>query len=219
MKEYIKILEKTTLFEGVDAESITAMLGCLGAEKKSYAKGEYVLRINQPIDRIAVLVEGKLHVQLDDYWGNRSIISVVEVAQMFGEAYATQKGGVSQSDVVAVENSTVIFFDINRILTVCSSACRFHALAVRNLFYAVSDKNVKLVNKLRIVSERTTRQKLLAFLSGEAKRQNSADIVIPFDRQQLADYLGVDRSAMSNELCKLRDEGKIIFNKNRFTLI
>ncbi|MBP3691881.1 MAG: cyclic nucleotide-binding domain-containing protein, partial [Clostridia bacterium] len=148
MKDYIKILEKTTLFEGVDAESITAMLGCLGAEKKSYLKGEYVLRVNQPIDRIAVLVEGKLHIQLDDYWGNRSIISVVEVAQMFGEAYATQKGGVSQSDVVAVENSTVIFFDINRILTVCSSACRFHALTVRNLFYAVSDKNVKLVNKL-----------------------------------------------------------------------
>ena len=94
----------------------------------------------------------------------------------------------------------------------------FHTTVVQNLFYAVAEKNLGLVRKLDYMSRRTTREKLLSYLSEEAKKQNSANIMIPFNRQQLADYLAVDRSAMSNELCKMRDEGLLSFEKNRFSL-
>ena len=138
---------------------------------------------------------------------------------MFGEAYIAPESGTLMNDVLAIEDSTVIFFDIKRIITVCSNACRFHSMVVQNLFFAIAEKNRRLVQKLDCMSRRTTREKLIAYLSEEAKRQGSGSFSIPFNRQQLADYLSVDRSAMSNELCKMRDEGLIEFERNQFMLL
>lgn len=219
MKKYIPILKNTQLFSGASDEDIEAMLGCLQAKLCTYEKGEYVLREGERVDRLMMLVKGELHIQRDDYWGNRSIISMVGVGEMFGEAYAAPESGPLMNDVLAVEDSAVIFLDIGKLLTVCPNGCKFHAMAVKNLFFAISEKNRKLVRKLGYMSRRTTREKLIAYLSEEAKRQNSGSFSIPFNRQQLADFLSVDRSAMSNELCKLRDEGLIEFEKNRFRLL
>lgn len=219
MKKYIPILKKTQLFSGASDEDIEAMLGCLQARLCTYEKGEYVLREGERVERLMMLVKGELHIQRDDYWGNRSIISMVGVGEMFGEAYAAPESGPLLNDVLAVEDSAVIFLDIGKLLTVCPNGCKFHAMAVKNLFFAISEKNRKLVRKLGYMSRRTTREKLIAYLSEEAKRQNSGAFSIPFNRQQLADFLSVDRSAMSNELCRLRDEGLIEFEKNRFRLL
>ena len=219
MKKYIPILKRTKLFSGVGEDDIASLLSCLGARKKEYKKGEYILREGEHISDIFILVEGKIHIQKDDYWGNRSILSVISVGEMFGEGYAAPESGVLLNDVVAVEASSVIFFDVKRILTTCSSACRFHNMIVQNMFFAISDKNRKLVQKLGHMSGRTTRAKLISYLSEEAKRQGSSAFTVPFNRQQLADYLCVDRSAMSNELCKMRDEGMIKFEKSRFELL
>ena len=219
MEEYIPVLRKTKLFAGVDGEDILSMLSCLGARLVSYKKGEYVLRQGGQLRDILVLAEGCLHIQKDDYWGNRSILGQIGVGEIFGEAYAAPESGALLNDVVAVENSSVFFFDVKRVLSTCSSACRFHTLVVQNLFFAISEKNRSLVRKLDYISRRTTRDKLISYLSEEAKRQNRADITIPFNRQQLADYLSVDRSAMSGELCKMRDEGLLTFEKNRFRLL
>lgn len=219
MKRYISILKNTQLFSGASDEDIEAMLGCLQARLCTYKKGEYVLREGERIERLMMLVKGELHIQRDDYWGNRSIISMVGVGEMFGEAYAAPESGPLMNDVLAVEDSAVIFLDIGKLLTVCPNGCKFHAMAVKNLFFAILEKNRKLVRKLGYMSRRTTREKLIAYLSEEAKRQNSSAFSIPFNRQQLADFLSVDRSAMSNELCKLRDEGLIEFEKNRFRLL
>lgn len=219
MKRYIPILKNTQLFSGASNEDIEAMLGCLQARLCTYKKGEYVLREGERIERLMMLVKGELHIQRDDYWGNRSIISMVGVGEMFGEAYAAPESGPLMNDVLAVEDSAVIFLDIGKLLTVCPNGCKFHAMAVKNLFFAISEKNRKLVRKLGYMSRRTTREKLIAYLSEEAKRQNSGAFSIPFNRQQLADFLSVDRSAMSNELCRLRDEGLIEFEKNRFRLL
>ena len=219
MKKYIPILKRTKLFSGVGEEDIASLLSCLGARKKEYKKGEYILREGEHISDIFILVEGKIHIQKDDYWGNRSILSVISVGEMFGEGYAAPESGALLNDVVAVEDSLVIFFDVKRILTTCSSACRFHNMIVQNMFFAISDKNRKLVQKLGHMSGRTTRTKLISYLSEEAKRQGSSTFTVPFNRQQLADYLCVDRSAMSNELCKMRDEGMIKFEKSRFELL
>lgn len=219
MKRYIPILKNTQLFSGASDEDIEAMLGCLQARLCTYKKGEYVLREGERIERLMMLVKGELHIQRDDYWGNRSIISMVGVGEMFGEAYAAPESGPLMNDVLAVEDSAVIFLDIGKLLTVCPNGCKFHAMAVKNLFFAISEKNRKLVRKLGYMSRRTTREKLIAYLSEEAKRQNSGAFSIPFNRQQLADFLSVDRSAMSNELCRLRDDGLIEFEKNRFRLL
>lgn len=219
MEKYIPLLKRTQLFSGVGEEEIRAMLTCLQAKRCTYKKGEYVLRQGEHLDNILVLAEGKLHIQRDDYWGNRSIINIVSVGGMFGEAYVAPESGVLMNDVLAVEDSVVIFFDVKRIMTVCSSACRFHSMVVQNLFFAISEKNRKLIQKLTFMTKRTTREKLIAYLSEEAKQYNSSEFSIPFNRQQLADFLSVDRSAMSNELCKMRDEGLIEFKKNCFKLL
>ncbi|MBE6606811.1 MAG: Crp/Fnr family transcriptional regulator [Ruminococcaceae bacterium] len=218
MKKYIPILKRTQMFAGVTQEEIASMLSCLGARLKSYKKGEYVLRQGEHLSDIVVLVEGNLHIQKDDYWGNRSILGQIAVGEMFGEAYVAPESGALLNDVVAVEDSTVIFFDVKRIITTCPTACRFHAVVVQNMFFAISEKNRRLVQKLGHMSKRTTREKLISYLSEQAKKQNSASFTIPFNRQQLADFLSVDRSAMSNELCKMRDEGLLEFDKNRFKL-
>lgn len=219
MQKYIPVLKNTKLFDGVDDDNIASMLSCLGALHRNYQKGEYVFRQGEHICDITVLVEGKLHIQRDDYWGNRSILENIAVGEMFGEAYAACESGALLNDVVAVNDSTVIFFDMKRMLTSCSAACPYHTKVVQNLFFAISEKNRKLVQKLGHMSRRTTREKLISYLSEEARRQKSASFVISYNRQQLADFLSVDRSAMSNELCKMRDEGMLEFEKNKFRLL
>lgn len=219
MKQFIPILKQTKLFSGVGDDEISSMLSCLGATLRVYKKGEFVLRQGERLSEIMVLAEGNLHIQSDDYWGNRSILGEICAGEMFGEAYAAPESGALLNDVAAVTDSAVVCFDVKRILTSCSSACRFHTIVVQNLFFAISEKNRKLVQKLGVLSKRSTREKLISYLSEQSKRQNSASFSIPFNRQQLADFLSVDRSAMSNELCKMRDEGLIRFEKNRFVLL
>lgn len=218
MKKYISILKNTQLFSGVGENEINAMLNCLQAKVYNYNKGEYILRQGEHINNIMVLVEGNLYIQRDDYWGNRSIINMIGIGDMFGEAYVAPESGAILNDVVAVKDSTVIFFDVKKILTTCSSSCRFHTIVIQNLFFAISEKNRMLIQKLGHMSKRTTREKLISYLSEQAKKQKSGTFLIPLNRQQLADFLSVDRSAMSNELCKMRDEGLLTFEKNKFTL-
>ena len=218
MEKYLSVLRKTRLFAGVEEQEIKAMLSCLNAVMQTYQKGETVLHQGEYINRLMVLASGLVHIQKDDYWGNRSILGQIAPGELFGEAYAAPDSGPLLNDVIAAADSVVIFFDVRRVLTTCSSACRFHAMVVQNIVFAMSEKNRALVQKLRHMSERTTRRKLISYLSDQAKKHHSASFAIPFNRQQLADFLAVDRSAMSNELCKMRDEGLLTFEKNRFTL-
>lgn len=219
MKEYISILKRSQLFSGLGEDEISGMLSCLDARLRKYKKGEYALRQGEHVNDIMLLVEGGLIIQKDDYWGNRSILGHIAPGDMFGEAYIAPQSGPMLNDVVAVENSAVIFFDLRRVISTCSNACRFHAMVVQNMFYAISEKNRNLVQKLGHMSKRSTREKLISYLSEQARRNNSPDFSIPFNRQQLADFLSVDRSAMSNELCRMRDEGMLKFERSHFTLL
>lgn len=219
MQKHLDILKRTRMFAGVGEDEIAGMAHCLGARQRTYQKGEYVLRQGERLDSILVLAAGSLHIQNSDYWGNRSILGHVSVGEMFGEAYAAPESGALMNDVVAIEPSTVIFFDAKRVITTCPSACPFHARVVQNMFFAISEKNRELVQKLGHMSQRTTRDKLISYLSEESKRHNSPSFTVPFNRQQLADFLAINRSAMSSELCKMRDEGMLTFERNRFTLL
>ena len=111
-----------------------------------------------------------------------------------------------------------MFMDVSRVLTVCGSACAFHARLMRNLLAVLAEKNLQFSEKLTYMTQRSTRQKLLSYLSAESLRRGAREFEIPFNRQQLADYLSVDRSALSGELSKLRGEGLLDYRKNKFTL-
>ena len=219
MNEYIPVLRRTQIFAGVSNDEIRSMLLCLDARLRHYKKGEYVLREGEHLNDIMILADGRLHIQKDDYWGNRSILEQISMGEMFGEAYTASESGPLLNDVVAAENSAVIFFNAKRIITTCPTACRFHTIVVQNLFFSISEKNRKLVRKLSHMSKRSIREKLISYLSEEATRQNSSSFTIPFNRQQLADFLFVDRSAMSNELSRMRKEGLLEFERNCFKLL
>ncbi len=218
MKKYVPLLKKTKLFSGVGDDDILSMLSCLNASVREYGKGQVAFRQGETLRELMILAEGRLHIQREDYWGNLNLLNEIRPGEMFGEAYIVPNSGPLLNDVVAAEDSAALFFDMDRILTVCPSACPFHTRIVKNVFYTISDKNRRLVQKLSYMAQRSTREKLLSYLSDEAKRQSSSFFTIPFNRQQLADFLSVDRSAMSNELGKLRDEGLLDFHKNQFTL-
>ena len=219
MKNRAEFLKDTQLFLGVSEDEISAMLGCLNARESEYKKGEYISHRGDIVGDIMLLVSGKVHVQRDDFWGNSNIISTIDIGEMFGESCITPRGREILNNVIAIEDSTIMLFDVRRILTTCSSSCKFHNMVIENLFYAISDKNRKLVQKLGHMANRSTREKLMSYLSEQSQKQGSDCFVIPFNRQQLADFLSVDRSAMSNELGKLRDEGLIEFDRSRFRLL
>ncbi len=216
---YIPLLQKTRLFSGIDPEEIRPMLSCLGAHAEHYEKGAVLFPEGGRIREIMIVAEGELHIQRYDYWGNGNIIQSIGPGDMFGEAYITREPVPLLNNVVAVADTTVICFDASRIMTTCASSCHFHAAVTRNLFFAISDRNRILVQKLGYMSQRTTKEKLMSYLSDESRRQGTSSFSIPFNRQQLADFLSVDRSAMSAELGRMRDEGLITFHKNAFTLL
>lgn len=219
MKKYIETLKRNQLFYGVNKENIESMLVCLSATTREYKKGEYVFHQGEYLENICILLSGCIHIQSDDYWGNRTIVNKIGEGEMFGESYAVHGGTAVLNDAVATADSVVAFFNSSKLMTVCSSACTFHSTVIRNLLYSLTDKNQYLMQKLTHISKRTIREKLISYLSSQAKLNNSNCFTIPFNRQQLADFLSVDRSAMSNELSKMRNEGLITFSKNSFTLL
>lgn len=218
MKKFLKILKHTKLFDGITESEIEDMMKCFEATEHNYEKGEYVFRRGERIYHLAILLEGCIHIQKEDYWGNLSILSEISEGEIFGEVYACLGNEEILNNAVAVRQSVVLFLDVNKILTTCPSACRFHGQFVWNLLSVIASKNKLLTQKLEHMSQRTTREKLLSYLSEQSLRAGSSSFDIPFNRQQMADYLSVDRSAMSNELCKMRDEGILRFNKNHFVL-
>ncbi|MGN0164273.1 MAG: Crp/Fnr family transcriptional regulator [Candidatus Ornithomonoglobus sp.] len=219
MKKYFQILKRSKLFAGINENEIEDILDCLSAEIRSYGRGAYIFRAGEYISEVALLLEGCVYIQREDYWGNLSILNKITEGEVFGEAYAVPGSGAALDNVTATENSTVLFLDFNRIFTVCSSACRFHSALIQNLFLLLAEKNRMLAQKLGHMSQRTTREKLLSYLSEQSAKEGSTSFYIPFNRQQLADFLAVDRSAMSNELCKMRDDGLLSFNRNHFVLL
>ena len=218
MKKYINTLKLSRLFGGIKENEIEEVLLLLSATKKEFGKNEYIFRAGERVTSVALLLDGSVHIQREDYWGNLSILNKIFRGEVFGEAYALPGSGAILNNAVATEISTVLFLDFNRIFDVNPSEYVFSQKLIQNFFELLAEKNRVLAQKLAHMSQRTTREKLLSYLSEQSIKSGSSSFDIPFNRQQLADFLSVDRSAMSNELCRMRDDGLICFNKNRFTL-
>lgn len=219
MKKHLPILQKSHLFNGTAQPEIESMLKCLNARVKEYHKNEFILSAGNTTDELCIVLSGSVYILKEDFWGNRSIMTKAVPGSIFAETYACTIDRPLEVSALAGEKTEVMFLDVRRILDTCTNSCPFHTRLIRNLITAMAQKNLMLNEKLTHMSRRNTRGKLLSYLSQQAQRQGSPGFEIPFNRQQLADYLSVDRSAMSSELCKMRDEGLIKFFKNSFLLI
>lgn len=216
--ENLQLLQNARLFAGIQPDELEPMLHCLQAVQRSYRRGEYILHTGEDVRSVALLLRGMAHIQKEDFWGNRSLLSSLSAGDIFAEAYAMPDSGLMRNDVVAVENCVVLLMDVERVLTRCTNSCIFHARLVENLFMLLAEKNRALAQKLDFLAQRSTRQKLLAYLSEQARLAGSADFTIPFNRQQLADFLAVERSAMSAELSRMQAEGLIETARSHFIL-
>ena len=218
MKNYMNLLRRAKIFRGVEEQDILAMLDCLTAVKKSFARGEFLYRAGERASMAALVLDGMFHIDREDYWGNNSILADVSEGELLGEVYSFLDDEPAGINAVAVRDSTVLLLDVKRIFQTCSAVCPHHAILIRNFAYVLAVKNRELTRKLEHMSQRTTRGKLLSYLSDQSVKQGTSCFDIPFNRQQLADFLAVDRSAMSKELGKLRDEGILEFDRNHFVL-
>lgn len=218
MEKYITLLKNTSIFAGTNEEEILSILHCMNAKKMTKLKDSYILRVGESTNDMGLLLSGSALIVQEDVWGHRNIIAKINPGDTFAESFAASQGAVLNVSVIANEACEILRLNISRILSVCPSRCEHHNRIIRNLVSTLAHKTLIFNDKITHMSKRTTREKLLSYLSAESLRQGRLSFVIPYDRQQLADFLCVERSAMSAELSKLQKEGIIKYTKNEFTL-
>ena len=219
MKEFFEILKRCPLFEGIPLEDLDAMLSCIGGHTVEVGKGQSIFQEGDPATHVGMVLSGAVRLVRADYYGNRSIVAHIGPAELFGETYACAAVTALPVSVVADTDSKVLLMDCRRITITCSSACAFHSRIIFNLLRLVAEKNLIFDQKIQITSKRTTREKLMAYLLNQARLRGSNHFTIPYDRQELADYLEVDRSGLSAEISKLRKEKVIESEKSNFTIL
>lgn len=218
MQEYLPVLLGMRLFEGISAEELPPLLRCLNAIKRTYLKGAQIYRMDDPVHGAGILLSGRAQVYTEDVQGARMIVSQLEAGELFAESFSCADEKLMPVAVEALTDCAVLFVDCGRIAATCSSSCAFHNRLIRNLMRVLAEKNIQQSRKIRHLSRRSTREKLLSYLGEQAALNRSAQFLIPFTRQELADYLCVDRSAMSAELSKLQREGVLSYHKSAFKL-
>lgn len=213
----LPILAQSVLFNTVSPDDLPHLISCLKPKEATYPKDYTIIEEGDVLDELGVVISGSIHLVRHDFWGNRTLVAQLGVGDIFAETVActAEKSLVS---VVTCEKTVVLFLSVQRIITTCRSECVFHHAIIENMVRLLAQKNLGLMKKMNHITKRNTREKLLSFLSEQAWKTGSKAFTIPFDRQQLADYLCVDRSAMSSELGKMKSEGLIEFTKNTFEL-
>lgn len=219
MKKNEEILQDCSLFQGLSEKQISSVLKCVKVKTANFAKDEYILHAGESTDFIGLILSGSAFMIQEDLWGNRNIIAPLNSGDFFAEIFAAKPGAILNTSVVASENCNIYSLNIDRLLRVCPNSCDHHHRIVRNLVTVLANKTLLLNDKITHISKRKTRDKLLSYLSSEAIRQGSPSFTIPYNRQQLADYLCVERAAMCSELSKLQEEGILKTNHSHFELL
>ena len=219
MENFTDILNSCPLFYNIQKNDIQTLISCLYAVKKQFKKNSFIFVPEDKADSIGIVLLGTVDILREDFWGNRAILTRIEPGGLFGEAFSCAQVEKLPVSAMAVEDSEVFLLNCGRILTSCASACGFHTQLIQNLVRILANKNIMLTQKLEHVTQRTTREKLLSYLSEQGRINKSNIFDIPFNRQELADYLSVDRSSMSAELSKMQNENLLRFNRNHFELM
>lgn len=218
MGKFFEIIWNSQLFLGIEKEEIQEMLTCLDAKQKQFPKGDFIFRTGDSTDELGLLLTGTAFIFHNDFWGNRNILSDITPGQTFAETFACAPGRVMTVSVIAESDCEVLFLNVRRILTVCPAGCSHHSRIIRNLLSDLAAKNLACNEKLAHMSQRTTRAKLISYFSAAAQKNNNFEFDIHFSRQQMADYLSVERSGLSLELSRMKKDGLIDYHKNHFVL-
>ena len=219
MKKYLEILRHCPLFEDMTEQDFLSILSCLSAKHASYLKEQTIFAEGDSSHYFGIVLSGAVQIMQIDYYGNKSIVAKLEPSQVFGETFAYAETQTMPVDVIACEPTEVLLIDARKITKSCPNACSFHNQIIFNLLKIIAKKNLIFQQKIEITSKRSTREKLMTYLLLQAKLQNSNQFKIPYDRQELADYLEVDRSGLSAEISKLKKEGILDCKKNFFSLL
>lgn len=212
-------LSNTVLFQGMRPDTIRAMLDCLQAEQRRYERGSLIYRVGDRVHSLGLVLSGRVQLECEDFWGNRSILDSVEAGRVFAETYACIPDEPMMVNAAAVEACDVLFLNVEKVLTTCGTTCPHHNALIRNLLNLSARKNLRLSRRIFHTAPKSIRGRVQAYLAFEAQRQGGNAFDIPFNRQQLADYLGVDRSALSAELGRMQQEGLLRVKRSHFELL
>ncbi len=218
MKKYLPVMRTSPFFAGLEDSEILSILHCIDAVVKNNDKGSFLLQAGDTTEAMGLVLEGSVLIIQEDIWGHRNILSKCAAGDFFGEPYAATPDSILNTSIQAESDCTVLWLHVHRLLTTCQSVCNQHQKMIRNLVDVLSRRLLTFNDKITHISKRSTREKLLSYLSSESIRQNSLVFDIPYDRQQLADYLSVERSAMSAELSRLQKEGLLKTSRRHFEL-
>lgn len=211
-------LANTQLFRGLKEAEITSLLSCLNASERCFQKGEVILSEGSITENIGIVLSGMAVISCNDIWGNTCIVGNVAPGSVFAEVYACIPGQPMLVTVSAAEDTSVLFMNVGRVLAACTNACPFHTKLVQNLLTVCAHRSLQLSQKIRHTGPKSIRGRLMSYFSECAKRSGSNSFLIPYNRQQLADYLNVDRSTMCNELSKMQKDNIIEYERNRILL-
>ena len=219
MEKYFEILRKCPLFDGISDDALQKLLPCLGARIEHLDKKQTIFAEGCPARHVGIVLSGSVQMVKNNYDGSRSIVFCAERSELFGESFACADMAELPISIVAAEKSEIMLIDCHHILHACSNACGFHQQMIFNLMRNLAVKNLAFHQKIEVTSKRSTREKLLSYLSIQAQKAHAKSFRIPFDRQELADYLEVERSGLSSEIGKLKREGILDCEKNFFELL
>ncbi len=211
-------LSGTGLFRGIAPHEIQNLCNCLGIYEKAYPKGAIIYQAGDVAGDVGLVIDGAVNIVMNSYWGVSSIFGHMKKGEVFAEAYAAIPSKELLCDVIACEDSTVLFLPMARAVGLCQESCPAHLRLIQNLIQISAIKNLSLSNRMMHIAPRTIRERLLSYLSEQMMANGSNHFTIPFTRQQLSEYLGVDRSALSHELSKMQREGLLKTHKNEFIL-
>ena len=219
MKKDFEFIKKCPLFDKINDKELHIILNSRYTNVRNFTKNQVIIAEGEETNHIGIVLSGAVQIVRNDYYGNRSIITHIKPQQIFAEVFAFTEIKAMPVSVIATCKSRIMLIDLKNLLNDFIDKNAIYAKLTNNLLRLITKKNLKLNEKIEIISKRTTREKIMAFLISQSKLNQSKTFTIPYDRQGLADFLEVDRSAMSAEISKLREEGILESNRSKFKLI
>ena len=209
---------RSPLFDGISKQERGAMLGCIGYHIGTFKKGGIVALEGENLRHIGIVLSGSVDMVKEDFWGHKTMLLRIRKDEIFGETFACGEDNLSVVTFQVSEDAKILFLPFDRVMHSCTMACRFHHQLIENMVHIIANKNRDLMRKVEVVSRRSIREKLLTYLSIQAQAQGSRYFEIPLGRLELAEYLCVDRSALTRELAKMKDEGLLDYDRNWFRI-
>ena len=218
MEKYLSKIKNSPLFQDITEEELSRMLNCFGANIKTYTQGQAIIRQGDKVSKIYTILDGEVNIEKDSYWGRRIIVQKLYEYNNIALGLVASTSSESTISAISSKKTTVLSMNFSKCTTMCTNACHHHSALIQNMFKILSKENIELIEKIENISQKSIRDKLLTYLSNESIKHKSPVFEINFNRQELADYLNIDRSAMSFEMSKLKNEGIINYKKNKFAL-